>query len=112
MMRQLLVITATLGLLIVAAGIAVAASAQENQFLGEMRASMMSMHKAMEAAPSGDPDADFVAMMVPHHQGAIDMARIQLRYGHNEQLRRIAQEIIVEQQQEILAMRRAVGASP
>jgi uncharacterized protein (DUF305 family) len=51
-------------------------------------------------------------MMVAHHQGAIDMARIQLRYGHNEQLRRIAQEIIVEQQQEILAMRRAVGASP
>ena len=44
-------------------------------------------------------------MMIPHHQGAIDMALAVLRYGHNEQMRRIAQEIIVEQQQEIAAMR-------
>ena len=48
-------------------------------------------------------------MMIPHHQGAIDMALAELRYGHNEQLRRIAQEIIVDQQQEIAAMRLAVG---
>jgi hypothetical protein len=47
--------------------------------------------------------------MVPHHQGAIDMAQAELRYGHNEQLRRIAQEIVVEQQQEIVAMRLALG---
>jgi len=59
--------------------------------------------------PSGDIDRDFAAMMIPHHQGAIDMALAELRYGHNEQLRRIAQEIIVEQQQEILAMRIALG---
>jgi hypothetical protein len=50
-----------------------------------------------------------VAMMVPHHQGAIDMAQALLRYGHNEPLRRLAQEIIVTQQQEIAAMRLAVG---
>jgi len=48
-------------------------------------------------------------MMVPHHQGAIDMARAVLRYGRNEQLRRIAQEIIVDQLQEIAAMRLAIG---
>ena len=48
-------------------------------------------------------------MMVPHHQGAIDMALAVLRYGHNEQLRRMAQEIIVTQQQEIAAMRLALG---
>jgi hypothetical protein len=48
-------------------------------------------------------------MMVPHHQGAIDMAQAVLRYGHNEQLRRLAQEIVVTQQQEIAAMRLAVG---
>jgi hypothetical protein len=48
-------------------------------------------------------------MMVPHHQGAIDMAKAELKYGHNEQLRRIAQEIIVTQQQEIPVMRLAVG---
>jgi len=46
---------------------------------------------------------------VPHHQGAIDMAQAVLRYGRNEQLRRLAQEIIVTQQQEIAAMRLAVG---
>ena len=48
-------------------------------------------------------------MMVPHHQGAIDMALAVLRYGHNERLRRMAQEIIVTQQQEIAAMRLAIG---
>jgi len=63
----------------------------------------------MSIKPSGDVDRDFTAMMIPHHQGAIDMAQAELRYGHNEQLRRIAQEIIVEQQQEITAMRLALG---
>jgi hypothetical protein len=48
-------------------------------------------------------------MMIPHHQGAIDMARAQPRYGHNEKLARISQEIIVTQEQEIAAMRLAVG---
>jgi uncharacterized protein (DUF305 family) len=63
----------------------------------------------MAVKPSGDVDRDFVHMMVPHHQGAIDMAVAVLRYGHNEKIRRLAQEIIVDQQQEIAAMRLAVG---
>jgi hypothetical protein len=67
------------------------------------------MMAAMDVKPLGDVDADFVAMMVPHHQGAIDMAQAELRYGRNEQLRRMAQEIIVTQQEEIAAMRLAVG---
>jgi hypothetical protein len=67
------------------------------------------MMDGMSVKPTGDVDRDFVAMMVPHHQGAIDMAQAELRYGHNEQLRRIAQEIVVEQQQEIVAMRVALG---
>ena len=70
---------------------------------------MTKMMADMEIKPTGDVDADFVAMMVPHHQGAIDMAQAVLRYGHNEQIRRIAQEIIVDQQQEIAAMRLALG---
>jgi uncharacterized protein (DUF305 family) len=70
---------------------------------------METMMKDMAIKPSGDVDRDFVAMMVPHHQGAIDMAEALLRYGHNEQLRRLGQEIIVTQQQEIAAMRLAVG---
>ena len=63
----------------------------------------------MAVRPTGDVDVDFVAMMVPHHQGAIDMAVTVLRYGRNPQIRRLAQEIIVTQQQEIAAMRLAVG---
>lgn len=47
---------------------------------------------------SGDIDRDFATMMIPHHQGAIDMTQSELRYDSNEQLRRIAQGIIVEQQ--------------
>jgi hypothetical protein len=81
----------------------------EQPFLSENDAAMTKMMDGMAIKPSGDVDRDFVGMMSPHHQGAIDMAQAELRYGHNEQLRRIAQEIIVEQQQEILAMRIALG---
>jgi uncharacterized protein (DUF305 family) len=83
--------------------------ADEAPFLSENSAAMDRMMMGMNVTPSGDVDADFAAMMIPHHQGAIDMARAELRYGKNEQLRRIAQEIIVDQQQEIAAMRLALG---
>jgi uncharacterized protein (DUF305 family) len=81
----------------------------EAQFLAANEEAMGKMMADMAAAPTGDIDRDFVAMMVPHHQGAIDMAQIILRYGKNEQLKRLAQEIIVTQQQEIAAMKLAVG---
>ena len=81
----------------------------EAPFLAENAAAMDSMMTGMSITPSGDVDADFSAMMIPHHQGAIDMALAELRYGKNEQLRRIAQEIIVDQQEEIAAMRLALG---
>ena len=86
-----------------------AATSEESAFLAENEAAMNRMMSAMEAKPVGDIDRDFVAMMAPHHQGAIDMAVLELRYGKNEQLRRIAQEIIVTQMQEITVMRRAIG---
>ncbi len=73
---------------------------------------MTKMMFDMGIRPSGDIDGDFVAMMTPHHQGAIEMARAELRYGHNEQLKRMAQEIIVTQRDEIAAMRLAVGLPP
>ncbi|PRE80832.1 DUF305 domain-containing protein [Burkholderia gladioli] len=98
--------------LLMAAGAAAAAGApvqDERAFLAENDTAMSRMMDDMSIKPSGDVDRDFVAMMVPHHQGAIDMAQAELRYGHNEQLRRIAQEIVVEQQQEIVAMRLALG---
>ena len=81
----------------------------EKPFLAENDQAMTRMMDGMSIKPSGDVDRDFTAMMIPHHQGAIDMAQAELRYGHNEQLRRIAQEIIVEQQQEIATMHLALG---
>jgi uncharacterized protein (DUF305 family) len=80
-------------------------------FIAENRAAMHKMMRDMHVTPSGDVDHDFAAIMIPHHQGAIDMAQSELRYGRNEQLRRIAQEIIVEQQQEIAVMRLALNQS-
>ncbi len=92
-----------------AAAAAIAASPIDAAFQNEAHTAMDKMMSAMAVKPSGRVDADFVGMMVPHHQGAIDMARSELRYGKNEQLQRIAQEIIVDQQQEIAAMRLALG---
>ena len=82
---------------------------EEAPFVAENAAAMERMMAGMEIKPTGDVDTDFAAMMIPHHQGAIDMAQAELRYGRNEQLKRLAQEIIVTQQQEIAAMRLAVG---
>jgi hypothetical protein len=84
------------------------ATREESPFLADNVSAMSKMMVDMGITPSGDIDRDFVAMMVPHHQGAIDMAQAELRYGQNEQLRRMAQEIIVTQQAEIAAMRLAV----
>jgi hypothetical protein len=86
-----------------------AATPAEAPFMAENDAAMTKMMAAMAIKPSGDVDHDFVAMMAPHHQGAIDMAQAELRHGNNEQLRRLAQEIIVTQQQEIAAMKLALG---
>jgi uncharacterized protein (DUF305 family) len=86
-----------------------AAASTKSEFAREMNAVMDGMMRAMQVRRSGDVDRDFAAMMIPHHQGAIDMAVTYLRYGKNEQLRRLAQEIIVDQQQEIAAMRLAIG---
>jgi len=86
-----------------------AASSEEAAFLDSNRSAMTTMMSGMAIEPTGDVDRDFVHMMVPHHQGAIDMATAVLRYGHDPVVRRVAQEIVVTQQEEIAAMRRAVG---
>lgn len=87
-----------------------AATGDEAAFLAENDAAMAKMMSDMAARPSGDIHRDFVTMMIPHHQGAIDMARAYLRYGNDARLKRIAQEIIVEQLQEIAAMRLALDS--
>ena len=80
--------------------------------MAENEQAMARMMSGMSVAPSGDVDRDFTAIMIPHHEGAVDMARAELRYGHNEQLRRLAQEIIITQQDEIRVMQSALGSSP
>jgi hypothetical protein len=84
----------------------------EVAFMQENDAAMNKMMVDMTVKPSGDVNRDFVDMMIPHHQGAIDMAKALLAHGDNEALRRIAQEIVVTQQQEIVAMRLAIGEPP
>lgn len=78
-------------------------------FISENNISMEKMMAGMDEKPTGDIDRDFVVQMTAHHQGAIDMAVTMLKYGKNEKLKRMAQEIIVSQQQEIAAMRQAIG---
>jgi uncharacterized protein (DUF305 family) len=66
---------------------------------------METMHAAMAAVePSGNGDVDFVNLMLPHHQAAVDMARTELLYGRDPQMRRLAQEIITDQESEIQLM--------
>jgi len=74
-------------------------------FLHGMHKSMTQMQKEMERIPgTGDPDRDFALMMIPHHQGAIEMAKVELLYGKDPVMRRLAQEIIADQQSEIDAI--------
>ena len=90
-----------------------AAVSADATFASQMMQAMDRMDAGMMAAkPTGDPDRDFAAMMIPHHQGAVDMAKIHLIYGHDPVLRRLAQAIIVEQQQEIELMQRFLHEPP
>jgi uncharacterized protein (DUF305 family) len=94
----------------IVATLSIAAIAQmqpprEMRFMSEMNESMDRMGKAMKSAPmNGDVDHDFCTMMLPHHQGAIDMAKAELLYGKDPVIQRLAKEIIIDQQSEIQAM--------
>jgi len=84
---------------------AASAVSTERSFEQLMDAAMRVMHRGMHNAPrTGDPDSDFVTMMIPHHQGAIDMAKTHLLSGTDPQMRRLAQEIITDQQSEMALM--------
>jgi uncharacterized protein (DUF305 family) len=75
--------------------------------------SMERMHAEMQKVHySGNADADFASLMVPHHQGAVQMAEVELQFGSDPRLRRLAQEIIVTQQSEIDLMKNAIGGFP
>ena len=82
-------------------------------FMQFMNESMDRMDKGMKSAPmNGDVDHDFVTMMMPHHQGAIDMAKAELAYGKDPVMRRLAEEIVVDQQSEIQAMQLWLSKKP
>ncbi len=70
----------------------------------EYNAAMTRMMAGMQKPYSGDPDRDFVSHMLPHHQGAIDMAETELKYGHDTHLKQLAARIISAQQREIAVM--------
>ena len=63
------------------------------------------MHRDMAIQFTGNADRDFAAAMIPHHQGAIDMARIQLQHGRDPEMRRLAEAVIREQEREIAELR-------
>ena len=86
------------------------AAPSTDMFAPLMHEAMAKMDRDMAVECTGDADRDFAAMMIPHHQGAVDMALLELRFGKDERLRRLAQGIIVEQRQEIALMRDIVGA--
>jgi uncharacterized protein (DUF305 family) len=62
------------------------------------------MHQNMMLSFSGDADVDFVQGMIPHHQGAIDMAQVEMKYGKDPEIRKLAEDIIRAQEAEISAM--------
>lgn len=75
-----------------------------SDFASGMHHGMAEMMRGMHIAMSGDPDRDFLTMMIPHHQGAIEMARLVLLHGRDPLTRQLAEEILAAQQGEIKSM--------
>jgi uncharacterized protein (DUF305 family) len=78
-----------------------AASPADKAYAGSMK----TMMKGMNVKPTGNPDKDFVLMMAPHHQGAIDMAKVELQFGTDPELRQLATDIVAAQEKEIALMK-------
>lgn len=82
-------------------------------FMRAMDDSMSRMDSGMKSASiNGNVDHDFATMMVPHHQGAIDMAKAELLYGKDPVMKKLAEEIVVDRQSEIQAMQLWLSKKP
>lgn len=78
----------------------------------EFKAAMDKMHQAMAKPMMGMADHDFAMMMLPHHQGAVDMAKIELKYGTDPKLRKMAEQIVKSQQKEIQELQAWLKSHP
>jgi len=85
--------------------------ADEQQFLFDIDLAMSNISRSMLMTPADDIDRDFVNVMVPHHQGTIDMASAEIKYGHNDELRQLARRMVRQQKQEISFLRQALPAA-
>ncbi|WP_187435854.1 DUF305 domain-containing protein [Bradyrhizobium hipponense] len=85
--------------------------ADEQQFLLDIDLAMSNMNRSMLMTSTDDIDRDFVNVMVPHHQGAIDMARPEIKWGRNDELRQLARRMVSQQEEEISSLRHALPAA-
>ena len=84
----------------------------EAKFMQDMNVQMKQMDTDMAAPMSGNVDRDFVVMMIPHHKGAVDMAKGELSYGKDPEMRKLAQQIIDAQDTQIALMKKWLEKHP